>query len=168
MLSAVKFTDWPTNILLQKNKKKAVRDYITQDKLKCYTCHKIGHLIKNCNLKDKLCPKCNNKIVPYLSKALWKCSICHGNHSAANSGCPSVKAAISKSLDCCQNLSYAQAVCRRTAKKEIQAFKANVLINIHHLTKDLWKINKDESNTIDQLGSKIAQIIKQTVKSSSG
>ena len=92
--------------------------------------------------------------------------------SAANSGCPSVKAAISKSFDCCQNLSYAQAVCRRTAKKEIQAFKANVLINIHHLTrimtKDLWKINKDESNTIDQLGSKIAQIIKQTVNSSSG
>ena len=61
---------------------------------------------------------------------------------------------------------------RRTAKKEIQTFKANVLINIHHLTRNitkvLWKINKDESNTIDKLGSKIAQIIKQTVNSSSG
>ena len=61
---------------------------------------------------------------------------------------------------------------RRTAKKEIQTFKDNVLINIHHLTRNitkvLWKINKDESNTIDKLGSKIAQIIKQTVNSSSG
>ena len=55
--------------------------------------------------------------------------------------------------------------------KEIKAFRANVLINIHHLTriitKVLWGIITDKFNTIDQIGSKIAQIIKQTVNSSS-
>ena len=85
---------------------------------------------------------------------------------------PFNKAAISKSMDRRQNLSYAQAVCRRTAKEEIEAFKANVLININHLTriitKVLWEINKDDFNTIEQLGSKISTIVKETVNSSSG
>ena len=62
-------------------------------------------------------------------------------------------------------------MCRRTAKEEIEVFKANVLINIHHLTriitKVLWEINKDDFIAIDQLGSKIAKIVKQTVNSSS-
>ena len=73
-------------------------------------------------------------------------------------------------MDRRQNFSYAQAVCRRTAKEEIEAFKANVIINIHHLTRIitmvLWEINKDDFNTIDQLGYKVAQIIKQSVNSS--
>ena len=73
-------------------------------------------------------------------------------------------------MDRCQNLSYAQAVCRRIAMEEIEAFKANVIINIHHLTKIittvLWEINKVNFNTIDQLGYKVAQIIKQSVNSS--
>ena len=68
-------------------------------------------------------------------------------------------------------ISYAQSVCRRTAKEEIEVFKANVLINIHHLTriitKVLWEINKDDFIAIDQLGSTIAKIVKQTVNSSS-
>ena len=69
-----------------------------------------------------------------------------------------------------QNVFYAQAVCRRIAKEEIEAFKANVIINIHHLTKIittvLWEINKVNFNIIDQLGYKVAQIIKQSVNSS--
>ena len=73
-------------------------------------------------------------------------------------------------MDRRQNLSYAQAVCRRTAKEEIEAFKANVTINGHHLsriiTTVLWEINKDDFDTIDQLGHKVAQIIKQCVNSS--
>ena len=60
---------------------------------------------------------------------LWKCTNCNGNHSAAYKGCLSIKAAISKSMDRRQNLSYAQAACRRTAKEEIEAFKTSVLIN---------------------------------------
>ena len=74
-------------------------------------------------------------------------------------------------MDRRQNLSYAQGVCGRTAKEKIKAFKTNVIINIHHLTTIittvLWEINKDEFNTIDQLGFKIAQIIKKTINSSS-
>ena len=73
-------------------------------------------------------------------------------------------------MDRRQNLSYAQAVCRRTAKEEIEAFKANVIINLHNLsriiTTVLWQINKDHFDTIDQLGHKVAQIIKQSVTSS--
>ena len=69
-----------------------------------------------------------------------------------------------------QNLSYAQAVYRRTAKEEIEAFNANVIINVHNLsriiTTVLWEINKDNFDTIDQLGHKVAQIIKQSVNSS--
>ena len=69
-----------------------------------------------------------------------------------------------------QNFSYAQAECKRTAKEEIGAFKANVIVNIHHLTRIittvLWEFNKDDFNTIDQLGYKVAQIIKQSVNSS--
>ena len=44
------------------NQNKAVRDYINREKLiyKCFTCNKIGHLTKNCKLKDKLCSKCNS------------------------------------------------------------------------------------------------------------
>ena len=60
---------------------------------------------------------------------------------------------------------------RKKAKEEIEVFKANVIMNIRHLTRIittvLWEINKDDFNTIDQLGYKIAQIIKQTVNSSS-
>ena len=59
-------------------------------------------------------------------------------------------------MDRRQNFSYAQAVCRGTAKEEIEAFKANVIINIQQLTKIittiLWEINRDNFNTIDQLG----------------
>ena len=73
-------------------------------------------------------------------------------------------------MDRRQNLSYAQAECKRTAMEEIGAFEANVIINIHHLTRIittvLWEFNKDDFNTIDQLGYKVAQIIKQSVNSS--
>ena len=43
------------------NRKKAVKDYINRDKLiyKRYTYNKIGHLTKNCKLKDRLYLKCN-------------------------------------------------------------------------------------------------------------
>ena len=50
-------------------------------------------------------------------------------------------------MDRRQNLSYAQAVCRRTAKEEIEALKANIIINVHNLsriiTTVLWEINKN-------------------------
>ena len=126
---------------------------------------------KTAKLKDKLCPKCNNTSCSgTCPKAIG--TNYNGNHSAAYRGCPSIKAAISKSLDRRQNLSYAQAVCRKTVKEKIEAFKANVFINTNHLTriitKFLWEINKDDFNTIDQLGSKISKIVKETVNSSSG
>ena len=72
-----------------------------------------------------------------------------------------------------QNISYVQAVCRGSAKEEIEAFKANIIINIHHLTRiittvllEINKDDKDDFNTIDQLGYKVAQIIKQSINSS--
>ena len=74
-------------------------------------------------------------------------------------------------MDRQQNLSYTQAVTRKTAKEEIEVFKTNVLININHVTriimKVLWEINKDYFNTIEQLGSKISTTVKETVNSSS-
>ena len=156
--------------LNQCSKKKAVRDYINRERLiyKCYTCNKIGHLTKNCKQKARMCPKCNNTNCPgTCPKSIWKCINCGGNHSAAYRGCPSIKAAIAKSMDRQQNLSYAQAVCRRTAQEEIDAFKANVIMNVQQLIKIittvLWEVNKDDFNTIDQLGNKVAQIVKQSV-----
>ena len=114
--------------LVINNQKKAVRDYINRRRLiyRCYTCKKLGHLTKNCKLKAKICPKCSNTNSPgNCSKSIWKCINCGGNYSAAYRGCSSLKSAISKSMDRRQNLSYAQAVCRRTAKEEIEAFKLN-------------------------------------------
>ena len=158
------------NGLTNNNQKKAVRDYINRERLiyKCYTCNKIGHLTKNCKQKARMCPKCNNTNCPgTCSKSIWKCINCGGNHSAAYRGCPSIKAAIAKSMDRQQNLSYAQAVCRRTAQEEIDAFKANVIMNVQQLIKIittvLWEVNKDDFNTIDQLGNKVAQNVKQSV-----
>ena len=92
------------------NQNKIVRDYINRERLiyKSYTCNKIGHLTKNCKLKDKLCPKCNSaNCSGNCPKAIWKCTNCNGNHSAAYKGCPALKSAISKSMDRRQNLSYA-------------------------------------------------------------
>ena len=70
-------------------------------------------------------------------------------------------------MDRRQNLSYAQAVCRRTAKDEIEAFNGNMIINICQLTKIittvLWEINRDDFNTIDQLGYQVAEIVKQSM-----
>ena len=61
-------------------------------------------------------------------------------------------------------------MCRRTAKEEIEAFKATVIINLHHLsriiTTVLWEITINDFDTIDQLGHKVAQMIKQSVNSS--
>ena len=72
-------------------------------------------------------------------------------------------------MDRRQNLSYAQAVCRRTAKEEIEAFKANAIINVHILSRIITTVlretNKNYFDTIDQLGHKVDQIIKQSVNS---
>ena len=135
---------------------------------KCYTCNKNGHLTKNCKLKAKLCPKSNSTNCPSTCpKSIWKCINHGGNHSAAYRGCPSIKSAISKSKDRPQNFPSTQAVCRRTAKEKIEAFKANIIVNIYQLTKIittvLWEINKDEFNTIDQLGYKVAKIVEQSL-----
>ena len=151
------------------NQNKAVRDYINREKL-IYKCNKIGHLTKNSKLKDKLYPKCNStNCSGNCPKVIWKCINCNGNHSAAYRGCPALKSAITKSMNRRQNLSYAQAVCRRTAKEEIEAFKANAIINVHNLsriiTTVLWEINKNDFDTINQLGHKVPQIIKQSVNS---
>ena len=57
-------------------------------------------------------------------------------------------------MDRQQNISYAQAVCRRTAKEEIEAFKTNI-INIQQLTKIVttafWETNRDDFNTFEQV-----------------
>ena len=72
-------------------------------------------------------------------------------------------------MDRRQILSYAQTVCRRTAKEEIEVFKANIIININTssniMTTVLCEINKNDFNTIDQLGRKVAQIVKHSVNS---
>ena len=135
--------------LVINNEKIAVRDCINRDRLiyKCCTYNKSGHLTNNCELKAKLPPKCNStNCSRTCPKSIWKCTNCERNHSVAYRGCPSIKLAIAKSMDRKQNLSFAQPVCRRTAKEEIEAFKTNIIINIHQLTKIittvLWEVNK--------------------------
>ena len=65
-------------------------------------------------------------------------------------------------MDRCQNLSYAQEVCRSAAKEEFEAYKANITMNIHHLTriitKILWEINKMNSIPQINMGSKLLKL----------
>ena len=71
-------------------------------------------------------------------------------------------------MDRQQNLSYAQVV--RAANEEIEAFNANVIINVQQLTKIitavLWKINREKFNFINQLANRVAQIVRQSVSNS--
>ena len=84
--------------------------------------------LKTCKIKAKLCPNCNNSNYSgNYPKSIWKCTNYGGNHSAVYKGCSPFKSAISKSMDRKQNLSYVQAMCRRAAKEQIKAFKANVI-----------------------------------------
>ena len=150
-----------------------MRDYINRDGLthKCFNCNKIGHLTKNCKANVKLFPKCNTPNgggnCPTPS---WKYTNCEGNHSAAYKGCPSFKTALAKSLDRQQNLSYAQAVCRRTAKEEIEAFKANKIIILHQLVKIistvLWEITGVDFSCRDHLAGRVAGIVRQSINNS--
>ena len=146
---------------------------VNRDRLiyKCYTCNKIGQLTKSCKLKAKLSPKCNStNCSGTCPKWIWKATNCNGTHSAAYRGYPLLKSAISKSKYRRQNHSYAHSVYRKTAKEEMEAFKANVITNINQLTKIitivLWEVNKDDFDIIDQLGYKVAQILKQSVNTS--
>ena len=71
-------------------------------------------------------------------------------------------------MDRQQNLSYAQVV--RAANEEIEAFNANVIINVQQLTKIitavLWKINREKFNFINQLANRVAQVVRQSVSNS--
>ena len=150
-----------------------MRDYINRDGLthKCFNWNKIGHLTKNCKANVKLFPKCNTPNgggnCPTPS---WKYTNCEGNHSAAYKGCPSFKTALAKSLDRQQNLSCAQAVCRRTAKEEIEAFKANKIIILHQLVKIistvLWEITGVDFSCRDHLAGRVAGIVRQSINNS--
>ena len=148
-----------------------MRDYISREKLvnKCFISKKIGHLTKKYRSKVKLCPKCNstNRSGNY-RKANWKCRYCGGNHSAAYKGFHSYKSAISKSLGRHENISYAQAVWRRAAKETIEAFKANVVINLQQLIKIIatviWKINNQEFDFINHLTNRVVEIVREIEK----
>ena len=140
-----------------------MRDHIIRDKLiyKCFACNKNGHMTKNCNSKAKLRTKCDIANCPgNCSKANWKCDNCGGNHSAVYKESFSYKSAISKSLDIEQNISYAQTVCRRGAKKGIEVFKANMIINlpqsIRIITIVIKEIDREDSNFIDQLANRVS------------
>ena len=93
-------------------------DYINQYKLvcKCFTCNKIGHLTKNCELKSKHCP-----------------TICGGAYSVAYKGCPSYKSAMIKSIYIQQSISYAQAVGSRAAKKTLRHLKQTSSLTSNNL-----------------------------------
>ena len=103
-------------------------------------------------------------------KSSLKCTSCGGSHSAAYKGYPLFYSTISKSLDRKQTLSYAQAVSRRAGKEEIDASKANVIINVQELTKIIttviWEINREEYSFNDQLASRVAEIERQSVNNS--
>ena len=101
---------------------------------KLNTCNKIGHLTKSCKLRAKLCPKCNSTICPgTCPKSIGNVSIVeeiivllirdalHSNHPFQNTWI--------------EDKIYTPAVCRRTAKEEVEAFIVNIVINIQQLTK---------------------------------
>ena len=138
---------------------------------KYFNCSKIGHLTTNYKAKVKLCPKCNTpNCAGNCPKSSWKCTNCGRKHSTAYKGCPSFKTAQVKSLDKHQNLSYAQAVCRRTAKEEIEAFKANIISNVNQLIKiistQLWEITGDDFSCSDHLAGRLSRIVRQTLNNS--
>ena len=150
-----------------------MRDYINRDRLihKYFTCNKIGHLTKSCKAKVKLCPKCNTpNYAGNCPKSSWKCTNCGGNHSTAYKGCPSFKTGLAKPLDKHQHLSYAQAVCRRTAKEEIKAFKANITANVNQLIKIistmLWEITGEDFSYRDHLAGRVAGIVREYLNNS--
>ena len=150
--------------LVIKDQRNTVRDYINRDRLihKCFTCNKIGHLTKNCKTKVIICPKFNTRnFADSCPKSSWKCTNCGENYSAAYKRCPSFKTALAKSLNKHQNLSYAKAVCRRTAKVEIKAFKANIIVNVNQLIKIittvLWGITGEDFSYRDHLAGRLQE-----------
>ena len=62
-------------------------------------------------------------------------------------------------------------MCRKDAKKEIDALKSNAIINIQQIVKILttviWKINRFECDYINQIAEGIVKIVRETVKNSS-
>ena len=64
-----------------------------------------------------------------------------------------------------QNLSNAQVVWRKTTEEEIEAFKAIQQL-IKTFTTVMWKIDKDDFSTINQLGYNVAKIVKQLLSTS--
>ena len=134
----------------------SARNYTYRQKLfyNCLACTKIDHLTKNCKLKTKFCPKFNSEISYNCSKTNWKCTNCEGNHSAAYKVCPSYKYVMKKSTNRQQNISYALAMCKRAAIQDIEAFKANVIINVQQLVKMITTViyenYREEFEFIDQ------------------
>ena len=59
-----------------------------------------------------------------------------------------------KSTNRQQNISYALAMCKRAAKQDIEAFKANVIINVQQLVKMITTViyenYREEFEFIDQ------------------
>ena len=92
------------------------------------------------------------------------------NHIAPYKGCPSFKTALAKSLYKHQNLSFAQAMSSRTAKEEIEAFKANIIVNANQLIKIistvLWDITGVDFICRDHLAGRVAGIVTQSLNNS--
>ena len=83
---------------------------------------------------------------------------------------PSFKTVQANSINKHQNLSYAQAKCRRTTKEEIEAFKANIAATVNQfikiITTVLWEITGEDFGCKDHLGGRVSGIVRQSLNNS--